>query len=582
MLAQGLLDFQYEVDSSSHGLTSLAGLPLYLDLIKASGLGAAIQRHVRAAGGQGWLDIQMVLAVIFLNLSGGDCVEDIERLERDGGFSAILRAIEKDLLSRAERRSLKSRWRRERERATPSPSALSGWLERFHDPASPKAVAGTAFIPAVTEELRGLWRVNQALLEFLQKHRPAATATLDMDATLIETHKREALFCYKKFKAYQPLNCWWAEQGAMLYSEFRDGNVPAGHEQLRVLKDSLRHLPDSVKTVSLRSDTAGYQEELLLYCGEGKDPRFGVIEFAIGADVTEAFRAAVLATAESEWKPLIRMVDGKPQQTDQEWAEVGYVPNWAGHSRKRADYRFLAIREPLRQLALGDEEKLPFPTQAFGRKGVHKLFGVVTNRKGPGDGVIWWLRERCGKSEEVHSAMKSDLAGGQMPSGLFGANAAWWALTILAFNLNAAMKRLALGESWASQAHEGAALPSDRPARTRGQPRPPADHSSGRRGRSAGDDPRRPPEDPGAGAGTGRMSPNRAFPSPNVISGGVPWRGRRRPMGASAERDSRRLHAISAGLAMRVDERKEVIGPRDTVTLEPAKDRKIGHAPRGP
>jgi hypothetical protein len=33
--------------------------------------------------------------------------------------------------------------------------------------------------------------------------------------------------------------------------------------------------------------------------------------------------------------------------------------------------------------------------------------------------VIWWLRERCGKSEEVHSAMKSDLAGGQLPSGLF-------------------------------------------------------------------------------------------------------------------------------------------------------------------
>jgi hypothetical protein len=31
--------------------------------------------------------------VVFLNLSGGDCVEDIERLERDGGFSAVLRAI---------------------------------------------------------------------------------------------------------------------------------------------------------------------------------------------------------------------------------------------------------------------------------------------------------------------------------------------------------------------------------------------------------------------------------------------------------------------------------------------------------
>jgi hypothetical protein len=451
MLAQGVLGFQYEAEASGGGLTSLAGLPLYLDLIHASGLGAAIRQEVRVAGAQGWLDIQMVLSVIFLNLAGGDCVEDLERLENDSGFAAILRAIERDLLSRAERRSLLARWRRTRERAVPSPSALSGWLERFHDPAAAKAVAGSAFIPAMTDELRGLWRVNQALLGFMQTHQPAASATLDMDATLIETHKRDALHCYKGFKAYQPLNCWWAEQGTMLYSEFRDGNVPAGHEQLRVMKDCLSYLPASVKKVSLRSDTAGYQEELILYCGEGKDLRFGVIDFAIGADVTEAFRAAVLATAESEWKPLIRTVDGQPQQTDQEYAEVCYVPAWAGHSRKRADYRFLAIREPLRQLTLGDEANLPFPTQEFGRKGIHKLFGVVTNRKDAGDQVIWWLRERCGKSEEVHSVMKTDLAGGQLPSGLFGANAAWWALMILALNLNAAMKRLVLGKGWVTK-----------------------------------------------------------------------------------------------------------------------------------
>ncbi len=346
---------------------------------------------------------------------------------------------------------LKARWRRARERAVPSPSALSGWLERFHDPAAAKAVAGSAFIPATTDELRSLWRVNQALLGFIQTHQPATSATLDMDATPIETRKRDALPCYKGFKAYRPLNRGWAEQGTMLYSEFRDGNVPAGHEQLRVLKECLRYLPDGVTKVSLRSETAGYQEELPLYCGEGKDPRFGAIDFAIGADATQAFRAAVLATAESEWKPLARMFDGQPRQTDQEWAEICYVPAWAGHSKQRADYRFLAIREPLRQLALGDEANLPLPTQEFGQKGTFELFGVVTNRKDPGDRVIWWLREGCGKSEEVHSAMKSDLAGGQLPSGLFGANAAWWTLMILALNLNAAMNRLVLGKDWVTK-----------------------------------------------------------------------------------------------------------------------------------
>jgi hypothetical protein len=76
-------------------------------------------------------------------------------------------------------------------------------------------------IPAVTAALQGLWRVNQALLGFMQKHSPSSTATLDMDATLIETHKRDALPCYKGFKAYQPLNCWWAEQEVLAAARIR-------------------------------------------------------------------------------------------------------------------------------------------------------------------------------------------------------------------------------------------------------------------------------------------------------------------------------------------------------------------------
>ena len=42
-----------------------------------------------------------------------------------------------------------------------------------------------------------------------------------------------------------------------------------------------------------------------------------------------------------------------------------------------------------------------------------------------------------------------NLAGGKLPSGDFGENAAWWMFMILAFNINAAMKGLALGQGWA-------------------------------------------------------------------------------------------------------------------------------------
>jgi hypothetical protein len=48
-----------------------------------------------------------------------------------------------------------------------------------------------------------------------------------MDATLIQTHKRDALFCYKNFKAYPPLNCWWAEHAVPKRSPAASAISPA-------------------------------------------------------------------------------------------------------------------------------------------------------------------------------------------------------------------------------------------------------------------------------------------------------------------------------------------------------------------
>jgi len=47
--------------------------------------------------------------------------------------------------------------------------------------------------------------------------------------------------------------------------------------------------------------------------------------------------------------------------------------------------------------------------------------------------------------------MKQDLAGGKLPAGDFGEDAAWWWMMVLALNLNAAMKALVLGKGWMSK-----------------------------------------------------------------------------------------------------------------------------------
>ena len=442
-----------------------------------SGLIKAVRSHLQARNGcQGWTDVQIVMALVLLNLAGGDSASDLEVLEQDEGFTRILRRAELDGLPRAQRRELERRWRKERRRTVPSPTAALRYLATFHDAEQEKLrVPGKAFIPAPNANLRMFQRVNADFVAFVQERDPQEWGTLDLDATLLETHKDTALYCYKGFKAYQPLNIWWAEQELILFTEFRDGNVPAGFQMLRVLQEALACVPEGVGKIRVRSDSAGYQHDLLRYMASGTHPRFGVIEFAVSADVTPEFKQTVATVPESDWKPFYRDDNGTRVKTKREWAEVPFVPDGMGFNKKTTPYRYIATRELLEQQPLPgaeEQQRLPFPTMSWhGQR--YKVFGIVTNFRRPledevdreiertrkkrpedeteawaGDEVIRWLNQRCGRSEAAHATMKSELAGGKVPSGEFGKNAAWWWAMILAFNLNAAMKRLVLGGSW--------------------------------------------------------------------------------------------------------------------------------------
>jgi len=454
-MAQGVLPYNYEEERNDGGMTALAGLPIYLDLASVLGVADCIRAHVHVREtGQGWTDEQAVLSLMLLNLAGGDCVDDIRILEKDEGFCKVLGRVETKGLTRKERRVMERRWRKEHHRTVPSPSALFRYLEAFHDPEEErKREEGKAFIPAPNEHLQGLPKANRDFVASIQRRHPEREATLDTDATLVETQKKEALFSYEGYKAYQPFNVWWAEQGLVLHTEFRDGNVPAGYEQLRVLQEAIEMLPEGVKKVYLRSDTAGYQHDLLRYCEKGENKRFGRIEFAIGVDVTKEFKKAVAEVEKSEWKPFWKEIKGEKRKTTAEWAEVCFVPNAIARSKKDPVYRYLAIRELLEQPELPGMEghvELPFPSMNMDKKR-YKVFGYVTNRDLGGNELINWLHKRCGKSEEAHSIMKEDLAGGKLPSSAFGENAAWWWIMILAFNLNSAMKQWVLQGSWVTQ-----------------------------------------------------------------------------------------------------------------------------------
>ena len=237
----------------------------------------------------------------------------------------------------------------------------------------------------------------------------------------------------------------------ILKTEYRDGNVNPGKCQLEQLKRALSELPQDIKKVKFRSDSAGYQVDLLKFCAEGENTGFGVIDFAISCPVCEEFLKAVRSVPETDWQPL---ADG------QEWTEIIYAPNSLCTSKRGPAYRFLAIREVFgkneeisQQLLIpeiieqveSENKKLKklHLTDMCGN--VYKVFGVVTNLlETSGKDVILWHRGRCGKSEEVHHILKEDLAGGHIISRKLGANAMWWNVAVLAMSLNSLVKQMLL------------------------------------------------------------------------------------------------------------------------------------------
>lgn len=198
-MSQGVLPFKYEEEKTQSGMTALAGLPVYLDLAKVVGLSKSIQKHIKVReNSQGWTDSQMVMSLILLNLAGGDCIDDLKILEADEGFCKILRKSEMHSLKRKMRRALEKRWRKGKKRTVPSPSAAFRYLSKFHDTEQEKIRRRAnvkAFIPTPNEHLKGLRQTNKDLPGCLNMANPHKTATLDMDATLAETSKKNALYC---------------------------------------------------------------------------------------------------------------------------------------------------------------------------------------------------------------------------------------------------------------------------------------------------------------------------------------------------------------------------------------------------
>ena len=409
------LPFEIDPQPIEETLTALGGMPLVVQAFRSLGLPASVREQVRVKErDRGYDEATFVESFVILNAAGGECVEDFGRLRQDPGLAEMIG------------------------HELPSPEAGRQFLYAFHEEekieeAQQRRLPGEiAYIPEETLPLEGLGRVNRDLVQRFGERCPQQRmATVDQDATIIESRKQQALPTYEGTRGYQPMLAVWAESGLVLADQFRDGNVPAQMEPREVAQRAFAALPSTVREYYYRGDSACHESDLVNRLRNEKragGPQ-GRIGFAISARMSPALHAAMQAVPEPEWEPY-----GEPPAEEiRECAEVPFVPGEKSEKKNTQPLRYVAIRIRKKQGELFED----------GSRVRH--FAVLTNRwELKAARLIEWHREKAGTIELVHDILKNELGGGVLPSKYFGANAAWLRLAVMAHNVLTALKRLAL------------------------------------------------------------------------------------------------------------------------------------------
>jgi hypothetical protein len=404
---QGLLSFDFEASDETSEVTGRAGLPLLLETMMALHVGQSVKQHLSLRKrNAGFSEAEMVESLVLLLGAGGECLDDLSILGADLG---LLRLCERDRL--------------------PSPDAARSFLLAFHDEELLAAARRnnptdqTSVIYPESAALQGLGRVQEHIVAELSRKRPQARATLEMDATIIESHKKEALPHYQGGRGYQPSLVYWVEQDVIVADEFRDGNVPAGKRPLDVVKRAFAALPASVEHRRFRADSAAYEETTLRWLA---DPENHIERFTVSADMTEPLRRLACGVAGDAWT----VYEDRNNETVS-WAEVDFQPGqWPKQTA------------PIRTIVLKIERK---QADLFTEQGGIKYLGIVSNDFAEdAAALVRWHYRKAGCIEVVHDVVKNELGGGVLPCAAFGANAAWFRLCLMTYNLLSVMKVMAL------------------------------------------------------------------------------------------------------------------------------------------
>jgi len=271
-----------------------------------------------------------------------------------------------------------------------------------------------------------LQRTNKILLS--SALHTVKKVTLDIDATEVISNKSSADWTYKSNKGYMPMLGHIAQTGQIVACDFRKGNQSPNSNNLEFIKQCQAALPEGCYIAQLRIDAAGYQIAIIKHCDE-KD-----IQYAIRAVMSSVIKEQIDAAKESDWQPLLNKKGEEIENQD-----TLRIHHWIGDYEKL--FTLVIQRKRIKgqtELDLADQNN---QQEVISQGYVYR--SIATNRESLSDSqIIHWYNQRGEDSENRIKELKLDFGGDTLPCSDFDANALYFNIAALSYNLFALMRQL--------------------------------------------------------------------------------------------------------------------------------------------
>ncbi|MCG2702884.1 MAG: IS1380 family transposase [Candidatus Omnitrophica bacterium] len=259
-----------------------------------------------------------------------------------------------------------------------------------------------------------LSKINTELAVDAVKKKNLSSVTIDVDASAIESFKQESQLTYLGYTGYSPLFAFVDELKLSLCGVFRPGNASPAANALSFTRLLLKSLPHNVEKI-FRSDSAWYNGKVMDFIHSHN------AKFVIKADMDVSVRDTIKAIPKNAWTPF----------QDFEIAETVHTLN-----TNKFAYRLVVARFKANQPDLFD--------------GDYSYFPIITNISDMSKENLFQFYRNRANCENIIKELQYGFALDKFPCGQFLANAAFFHIALLAYNLVQLLKIFTLPQNFLS------------------------------------------------------------------------------------------------------------------------------------